>query len=164
MRTTTDSSHLVGNQWEVIHMHSFRYLLAVAALAPAALTACGDDTAAPSSAEFVERGSAVCAEFGPKVAEAFPNPTGEPDVAFVRSFAGDLADVLAAGHDRFEEITPPDDQSEAFEAFLEGIDQSVAVLRQSLTDDAVAVEIVRQGPPLEEGAIAAAALGFEGCG
>jgi hypothetical protein len=145
-------------------MHPFRYLLAVATLAPTALTGCGDDPAAASPAEFVERGSAVCAEFAPKVAEAFPNPTGEPDVAFVRSFAADLADVLAAGHDRFEEITAPDDQANAFAAFLQGIDRSVAALRQSLTDDAVAAEIVRQGPPLEEGAIAAAALGFEGCG
>ena len=145
-------------------MHRSRKLLVLLPMAPALLAACGDDNpAAASPAELVQLGSAMCAEFAPQVAEAFPDPAGPPDVTYLRSFAGELADVLIAAHDRFEEITPPEDQAEKFEALLSSLKQSANSLREALTDDTVAAEMLEQGPPLEQPTIAAAALGFEGC-
>ena len=145
-------------------MNPTRLLVGTLAVTSLAASACGDDdSAAADPEEFIETGSAICAEIGPQVAEAFPDPTGQPDIAFVRSFAGELADVLAGVHDRFEQLTPPEDQTGNFEALLASLNQSVTSLRQSLDDDTVAAEIVKQGPPLEEPSIAAAALGLEGC-
>lgn len=157
-----------------------RLIVVAAVSASALLAACGSDNPATSTttsttagkaettdsstADFVASGTAICTELGPRLQEAFPDPVGEPDVAFLRSIAGPIADVLADGRDQLAELDPPADQAAGMQDLLDALDDSIAQLRAVLDDDAAAEAMLPDGPPLDAPAEAAAALGFENCG
>lgn len=140
---------------------------------PLVAGACGDDdasdtgAAAPvtlSDAEYIESGSAVCDDVAPRLMEAFPDPEGEPDVAYLRGIAGPIAEVLEDARGQMAEIDPPADKAAGHESLLAELDSSASELRAVLEDDAAAAAMLEEGPPLDGPSDAAAALGLEGCG
>lgn len=151
-------------------------LVALVAI-PFAVAACGDDddggdavepaqtTASTLSlAQYTAAGTAICEGLGPRIAEAFPDPVGEPDVPYLRTIAGPIADVMEDGRRQFAELQPPAEAAEGHDALLSAIDDSVEQLRAVLDDDAAAEAMLEDGPPLDEPSEAAAAVGFENCG
>jgi len=161
-------------------MNRVRRAAVVMAVMTAVLGACGDEdddadsaattetTAAPATSmseeEYIAAGSAVCADIGPRVVEAFPDPEGEPDVAYLRTIAGPIADVLEDARAQFGELEPPATKVDGHDELLAALDASASSLRAVLDDDAAAEAMLQSGPPLEAPSAAAARLGFEGCG
>jgi hypothetical protein len=154
-------------------------ILAVAALASAALAACGDDEEttsgeATSSEDFVAEVTAACDAAGTELAESQEALQGA-----VLGGEGDLASVvqeeLVPVYDGLisdlEGITPPADQADTYDELLANLNESVDLLENNAEDVFAAAsgetnEVTEQVDQLEaESDQLAAELGVpENCG
>jgi hypothetical protein len=139
-------------------------VLAVCALALAGCGGSGGERL--SRAEFVAQADAICRKYEARL-DALGQPT---NVAGLRSFADKALPIARAGRDELDDLQPPEELDETYDAWLEQGDEAIDIVER-LRDAA------QEGDQAEIGRIALDAqrtdaesnrlgreLGFKQCG
>lgn len=144
----------------------FVLVLALGALALAGCGGGGGGGERLSKAEFVAQADAICRTY-----EAQLDALGQPtNVAELRSFAEKALPIAKDGRDKLDDLRPPEELADAYDAWLEQGDEAIEIVER-LRDAA------GEGDQAEIGRIAvdaqrtdaeanrlAGELGFEQCG
>lgn len=140
----------------------------VLAVCAAAVTGCGGGGGGErlSRAEFVAQADAICRKYEARL-DALGQPT---NVAELRSFADKALPIARDGRDELDDLKPPEELEERYDAWLEQGDEAIGIVER-LRDAA------QEGDQAEIGRIAVDAqrtdaeanrlgreLGFEQCG
>lgn len=124
----------------------------------------GDDAPQLTKSEFVERGSAICAETTRQVDEAattaFSEPGVIPPAEEITQFAGEtVAPQISEELDELEELRPPEDDVERVDDIIQAGRDGVDDVREDPT-----ILLSSSDDGLARYRELASAYGLEGCG
>jgi hypothetical protein len=126
---------------------SVALLFALAAL----IAGCGDDedsssgegsSDAPTKAEYLEEGNAICAKYNRQLDELFPQIPGQPGTPAFDSFAQEeIIPILETQISEVDALTPPEGDEETTQAIFDAANEGLETVKDdpsTLAGDAFA--------------------------